>query len=134
MSTAKSNWRTDPSYVYFIGAGELHVAIKIGVSAQKSMRDRLGTIQGGNHEPLYLLGVIPFNEGERAGLDAYDKEKELHGRFSKLQRFKPTYAGSEWFTVSPELTEFIERETTKPQTLGLEVTAATPGPGRSKKS
>lgn len=123
-------WERSPGYVYFIGVGVPPTAIKIGVSTQRDIVRRLSTLQGGNHEPLTLLAVIPFEGGERPMVEAAKREAELHARFAPLQRFRRGWAGSEWFTASPELLDFISKETVSPSQRGLPPSIAKPGPGR----
>jgi hypothetical protein len=45
------------------------------------MKTRLKAIQSANHEPVELLGVIRFDSGEKALLQAERAERELHKRF-----------------------------------------------------
>ncbi len=118
-------WERSPGYVYFMAAGDPHVAIKIGITKNSQLRQRLGSIQGSNHEPLILLGVIPFTEMK----DAQRKERELHGLFAHLQRFEKGWVGSEWFTPAPDLRSFIADHAEAPETLGLVESIARPGPG-----
>ena len=58
-------WERSPGYVYFIAVGDPPVAVKVGISTQRDIVRRLSTLQCGNHEPLLLLGVIPFEGTER---------------------------------------------------------------------
>ena len=119
-------WWSCPGVVYFLAAAEPPVAVKIGVAAQTGKRSlravvvrRLSQIQSSNHEPVQLLGVIPFTEGEYPMRDAEARERELHGEFSQLQRFKSYSRGAEWFTVSPELLARIDQIATPPEELDL---------------
>ncbi len=122
-------WERSPGYVYFMAAGNPCVAIKIGITKTSQLRQRLGSIQGSNHEPLTLLGVIPFAEGKHPMKDAQRKERELHGLFAHLQRFEKGWVGSEWFTPAPDLRSFITEHAEAPETLGLVESIARPGPG-----
>ncbi len=122
-------WERSPGYVYFMAAGNPCVAIKIGITKTSQLRQRLGSIQGSNHEPLTLLGVIPFAEGERPMKDAEQKERELHSLFAHLQRFETGWVGSEWFTPAPDLRSFIAEHAAAPKTLGLVESVARHGPG-----
>jgi hypothetical protein len=124
-------WERSPGYVYFIGVGDPPTAVKVGISTQRDITRRLSTLQCGNHEPLILLGVIPFEGTERPMLEAAKREAELHGQFAVLQRFRKGWAGSEWFTASPELLELVRSTATPPSQRGLPSTLAKPGPGRN---
>jgi hypothetical protein len=130
-------WWRCRGVVYFVAAGDPPVAVKIGVAAQTGTRDlktvvvrRLSQIQSSNHEPIQLLGVIPFTEGEHPMRKAEERERELHLEFSSLQRFKPHSRGCEWFTASPELLAHIEQITVAPEALGLRRSVCTPIVGR----
>jgi len=122
-------WERSPGFVYFIAAGNPPVAIKIGVTKQSEFPHRFRALQGSNHEPLRLLGVIPFDEGERPMKAAELKEAELHQRFTHLRRFEAGWVGSEWFTASPELEEFIGRHSVSPIARGLPEAIARPRSG-----
>lgn len=124
-------WERSPGYVYFIAVGDPPSAVKIGISTQRDIARRLSTLQCGNHEPLTLLGVFPFDSGERPMLKAARREAELHAQFAHLQRFRKGWAGSEWFTASRELLAIIEAETVRPEERGLAASIAKPGPGRA---
>ncbi len=128
-SDPQDAWERSPGYVYFMAAGNPCVAIKIGITKQATLRQRLGSLQGSNHEPLTLLGVIPFAEGKHPMKDAQRKERELHGLFAHLQRFEKGWVGSEWFTPAPDLRSFIAEHAEAPETLGLVESIARPGPG-----
>jgi hypothetical protein len=118
-------WYSLPGFVYFLKAGS---AVKIGVAAQtkgKSLQDavkrRMTQIQSANHEPIELLGIIyfPAKEGDMPTLQAENRERELHEKFSSLLRFKRYTVGAEWLNLSDELRTYISNETTKPKTLQL---------------
>lgn len=83
------------------------------------MARRLSQIQSSNHEPVQLLGVIHFTEGEHPTRQAEARERELHREFAHLQRFKPYTRGAEWFTPSPELLARIREIATPPEELNL---------------
>ena len=123
-SLIQEKWEQSPGYVYFIAAGDPIVAIKIGVTKQKGMKQRLGSHQSSNHVPLRILAVIPFEGMERPMVEAEKKEKELHKKFAHLQRFQSGWVGSEWFTVSDELLKEIDKIGTKPSELGIKDTIA----------
>jgi Meiotically up-regulated gene 113 len=76
-----SPWYSKAGLLYFVAAGRPPVAIKIGVTQATSMKTRLKAIQSANHEPVELLGVIRFDSGEKALLQAERAERELHKRF-----------------------------------------------------
>ena len=128
-SDLQDAWERSPGYVYFMAAGNPCVAIKIGITKQSTLRQRLGSLQGSNHEPLTLLGVIPFAEGKHPMKDAQRRERELHGLFAHLQRFEKGWVGSEWFTPAPDLRSFIAENAAAPKTLGLVESIARHGPG-----
>ena len=83
-------------------------AIEIGVTTRATLLERMKKTQIHNHEPIELLGVIRFNDGEYPTRDAEDQERLLHLKFAHLLRFKPGTRGAEWFSVSPELLRLIE--------------------------
>lgn len=119
-------WWSCPGVVYFLAAGEPPIAIKIGMAAQTGKKDlrsailrRLSQIQSSNHEPVQLLGVIHFTEGEHPTRQAEARERELHAEFEHLQRFKPYTRGAEWFAPSPELLARIREIATPPEALNL---------------
>ena len=125
-SESMRRWESSPGYVYFIGAQEPPIAIKIGISTQKDIKRRFSTIQGGNHEPLYLRGVIAFETGEKPMADAQKAEKELHKKFGHLQHAINGWAGSEWFEAKAELIDFIRANSMEPEKVGLERTIYKP--------
>ena len=109
-------WWSCPGLLYFLAVGSPAAAIKIGMlaltkgqSAPTGMRRRLASIQSSNHELVYILGVIHFQEGKHPTKDAEDLERSLHLKFRHLARFKAYTRGSEWFTASPELQAEIGR-------------------------
>jgi len=75
---------------------------------------------------IELIGVIPFEDGERPMLAAEAHERELHRRFGHLQRFERGWVGSEWFTTAADLMDFITAHTTPPAKLGLPNTIGRP--------
>jgi hypothetical protein len=99
-------WYAKQGVLYFIAAGRPPVAIKIGVTQGFKVTSRLRAIQGSNHEPIDLLGVICFEAGEKPLFDAERREAELHRKFAHLQRFEHSWCGFEWFTSAPDLLEF----------------------------
>jgi hypothetical protein len=118
-SKFQSNWENSPGVVYFIAAGRPHIAIKIGITTKETIQQRLRHIQSANHELIEILGLIVFENGHKPMLQAEAKEKELHNKFKNLQRFKPGWVGSEWFTVNKELIEYIKNHTVSPEELGI---------------
>jgi hypothetical protein len=113
-SQSMIQWENSPGFVYFIGANDPPIAIKIGISTQNDIKRRFSTIQGGNHEQLFLLGVIPFDDGEKPMLAAMKREEELHRNFGHIQHAEKGWAGAEWFAPSPELLEFVKNNTIEP--------------------
>lgn len=112
-------WWRSPGVIYFLAAGSPAVAIKVGVTTRATLLDRMKKTQTHNHEPIELLGVIRFDDGEQPMRDAEDQERLLHLRFAHLGRFKPHTRGAEWLTASQELLDFIKDSTTAPEALGL---------------
>jgi hypothetical protein len=116
-------WYTRAGAVYFFGAGNPLVAIKIGVTTIRNdknkireedwhacIRHRHKQIQSSNHEPIKLLGVIRFADGEKPARDAELRERSLHKQFGELQLFKPHTMGAEWFKPGTLLLDCIEKE------------------------
>lgn len=125
-SKVQAEWWASPGIVYFFGAGNPAKAIKIGVAAvtknttlEKSVVRRFKQIQTSNHETVELLGVVYFENGKYPTRDAEVLERELHIKFSENQRFESNTSGSEWFTPSDELFEYVKNNTTKPEDLEL---------------
>jgi hypothetical protein len=112
-------WYAKQGVVYFIAAGRPPVAIKIGVTQRFKVANRLRAIQGSNHEPIDLLGVICFELGDKPLFEAERREAALHRQFAHLQRFEHGWCGFEWFTSAPELLEFIAANAVPPQTVDL---------------
>jgi hypothetical protein len=112
-------WWRSPGVIYFLAAGTPATAIKIGVTTRATLLDRMKKTQAHNHEPIELLGVIRFSDGEFPTRDAEDQARGLHGEYSHLCRFKPHTRGSEWFTASPELLAMIAESAITPETLGF---------------
>lgn len=114
-----SEWYRRPRIVYFFGAGDPPVAIKIGMTTripdkrdlQQSIRLRHKQIQSTNHETIQLLGIICFDKGEFPARDAEQLEQELHIRFKAQQRFKDNTPGHEWFNPGAELLDYIRDKT-----------------------
>jgi hypothetical protein len=121
-SASTRAWWSCPGVVYFIGAGDPPIAIKIGMAAQTggmglpaTIVRRLAQIQSSNHELIQLLGVIHFEKGEFPSRDADARERELHIEFQPLQRFKSYRRGAEWFTSSPALLARIREIADEPE-------------------
>jgi hypothetical protein len=112
-------WYGKAGFIYFVAAGAPPVAIKIGVTQQSTMTRRLKSIQSANHELIELLGVIAFSEGDKPLLNAEAAERALHLRFKAHQRFINSSVGSEWFTSSSEIVEYISANCIESETLGL---------------
>lgn len=125
------HWERQPGFVYFIGAGEIPSAVKIGISTAKTMSKRLRTMQTSNHEPLYILGLVHFENGEMPMADANMLELELHERFGGERRFG-SGPGNEWFNITHEILEYVAENSTKPEEHGLSPCVAKPGPGLNK--
>jgi hypothetical protein len=113
-------WSSSPSVIYFFAAGSPPSAVKIGVTTRATLLDRMKITQTHNHEPIELLGVIRFDEGECPTRDAEDQERLLHLKFAHLLRFKPGTRGAEWFSVSPELLQLIEETAITPETMSFQ--------------
>jgi hypothetical protein len=117
-----SPWYQRPAIVYFFGAGDPPVAIKIGMTTsipgkrdlKQSIRSRHKQIQSANHEAIQLLGIICFDKGEFPARDAEDREKELHLLFKEQARFEDNTSGHEWFTPTKELENYIRDKAEKP--------------------
>ena len=129
MHPSEDKWERSCGYVYFIAAGDPSIAVKIGISTERDLKRRFSTIQSSNHEPLSLLGVIRFEGSERPMLDAQRHEKSLHVRFARLQRMQSGWTGSEWFTATPELMEYVSSVTSPPHEHDLPCSVARHGPG-----
>ncbi len=112
-------WRRSPGVLYFLAAGMPAAAIMIGGTTRATLLDRMKKTQAHNHEPVELLGVIRFSDGEHPTRDAEDQARRLHGQFAHLCRFKPHTRGSEWFTATPELLAMIAESSISPETLGF---------------
>ena len=126
-----AHWELQPGLVYFIAAGDPPTAIKIGISTAGTMRKRLKQHQSSNHEPLYLLGLVYFEDVERPMAEANHLENELHDRFSSQRRFS-TGPGNEWFSPSEELLAYIRENAKAPAEFGLVESVAKHGPGLGK--
>jgi hypothetical protein len=96
-SEFQDRWERSAGYVYFLAAGDPPIAIKIGITTQATLKPRVMRIQGSNHEPLPLLGVIAISDGERPMNAALQLEGELHRQFFHLQRFERGRVAVEWF-------------------------------------
>ncbi|HSZ11298.1 MAG TPA: GIY-YIG nuclease family protein [Rhizomicrobium sp.] len=96
--------------VYFLGVGRPHpVAIKIGITQKTKVafKNRLHGIQGDNHMPVDVLGVIVFDEGPTPMKAAERREQDLHKQFKHLRIFEDNTPGHEWFTAAPDLLDYI---------------------------
>lgn len=116
-------WWAKDAVVYFIAAGNPALAVKIGVTTWATVSSRLGALQSANHEPLELLGVIPFRHMAQPMKAAEDKERALHRQFRHLQRTREGNRGYEWFTASEELLRFIPQVATDPDKFRFRRTA-----------
>lgn len=112
-------WWSAPGVIYFLAAGRPPAAVKIGVTTRATLLDRMHKTQTHNHEPIELLGVIRFDDGEFPTRNAEDQLRLLHTRFAHLNRFKPHTRGAEWLTTSPELLQLIADTAIAPETMGL---------------
>lgn len=124
----QDEWNKSLGYVYFIGAGDPPKAIKIGVTMRRGMTVRLRHHQASNHEPLKILALIAVESMK----EAEEKEKELLTKFAHLQRFKNSWVGSEWLTVSDDLLAEIDKVGTNPKELGIKDSIFIPGPGLNR--
>ncbi len=118
-SKYSSEWYSKAGVVYFIGAGRPPVAIKIGVTQKSKVRQRLRAIQCDNHEPVELLGVLPFTKGKKPLLNAERRERSLHTQFASHQRIVDGCVGHEWFTAGADLLAFIAAHAIPPERLEL---------------
>lgn len=118
-ASKQQKWWAAPGIIYFLGAGNPAAAIRIGVTTRATLLDRMKKTQAHNHEPIELLGVIRYVDGEFPTRDAEDKARQLHDRFAHLCRFKQHTRGADWFTSSPELLELIAETAHSPETLGF---------------
>ena len=109
-SEQTKKWYNSEGFVYFIGAGEPVTAIKIGVTVQDKIKQRLKSHQTSNHMALKILGVIPT----KSMVEAEKLENLLHIKFSQQQRFKHRTSGYEWFTASKELLNEIKNNAKNP--------------------
>lgn len=126
-------WWSNPGVVYFIGAGEPLIAIKIGMLAitrahglDSAIKRRMRSIQSSNHELIRLLGLIHLVDGDYPSKAAEDMERELHIRFQHLARFKANTRGAEWFTADSELLEEIKRIARSPKEFQISETVGYP--------
>jgi hypothetical protein len=103
-------------------------AVKIGISTMGTMRKRLRTLQTSNHEPLYILGLVGFEEDEKPMALANHLELELHEQFSDQRRFE-SGPGNEWFNATEELLQYISDVASPPDKYDLAACIATRGPG-----
>lgn len=88
-SNRDARGRRRAGIAYFVQNGNR--AIKIGSTID--LKTRLSTLQNACSEKLVVLGVIDGGE---------ETERRLHKKFAHLRLI------GEWFTPSPELTDFIK--------------------------
>jgi hypothetical protein len=122
----QSPWYRERGVIYFLAVGRPAVAVKIGVSKAAGVLSRMRKTQTHNHGLVELLGVIPFDQGEKPLRQAEIAERELHRRFAEVQIFQDGLVGHEWFAASPELLAYISSHSTAPEVLGLPRTVARP--------
>jgi|GEM_PF-1962750 len=130
MSKPKSEfqdkWERSPGLLYFIAAGNPPKAVKIGVTTQATLAQRIRAIQNGNHEVIHVLRLIEFDDMERPMIAAEQMERELHRRFAHLRRFEPGWVGSEWFSVDDSLLAHIMSNGIDPKNRSYTVSLAKP--------
>ena len=112
-------WYAKPGFVYFIGAGEPLVAIKIGVTVATGFRSRLRGHQSSNHEPLRVLGIIDFSGPDKNMRAAEQLEQALHKQFSDHQRFQAFGVGCEWFNPHQIILDYIQENCISCADVGL---------------
>lgn len=113
-----ADWPSKPGAVYFIGAGRPTIAIKIGVTQRDKVGRRLREIQCNNHEPVEVLGLILFEEGNTPLLEAEKREHLLHGLFARHQQIVDGNVGHEWFTAASEILDYIAEHAIAPEQVG----------------
>jgi len=118
-SQQQLDWWAKDGVVYFIGAGQPLVAVKIGVTTWDTVASRLAALQSSNHEPLALLGVIPYRGMPLPMKEAERRERELHLEFARWQRRREGKRGYEWFTAAPDLLAFIDSKAQPPEAYGF---------------
>lgn len=123
-----AHWEVQPGFLYFVGAGTPPVAIKIGISTQGTIRRRLRSLQSSNHEPLHILGLIPFEDIEKPMAAANRLELELHEEFAANRRLIDG-PGNEWFNASEELLTAISERAQPARVFSIPECVATIGPG-----
>jgi len=126
--TYSDPWYSKPGYVYFIGAGNPLVAIKIGVTIATGFTSRLRNHQSSNHEPLRVLGVIDFTKPGLNMREADKLEQSLHKRFAVHQRFQAFWVGCEWFNPHEEILAYINEHCVPCSSLSLVESVARLGP------
>jgi hypothetical protein len=87
--------------IYFIQAGNAKGPVKIGYTSHDTPYERMAVLQTGNPYKLSCVLILPGNKG---------KERELHQEFSKYR------LEGEWFKAAPELTSYIKRWNSNPNT------------------
>jgi|SRR5579862_1703618 len=113
-------WPFRKGVVYFIGAGKPTIAVKIGLTQEGTVEQRLRAIQCSNHEPLELLGFI----GPALMPEVENTEKRLHTTFKESQLIIDGNVGHEWFRATEELLTYIEQHSQKPENFGLPTSVA----------
>lgn len=115
-------WYSKPGVVYFIVAGDPALAVKIGVSTDDALDERVRTIQGSNHERIAVRAVIPFTKDDYTlpMLAAEKREQALHQQFRTYCRSKPWHPGHEWFDAAHDLMQFVTDELREGRALSLE--------------
>ena len=124
-----AHWVKQPGYVYFIGAGKPLVAIKIGIATAGTLKKRLKAIQSSNHEEIWIMGLIPFMDGETPMADANKKEIELHERFKDCRRFQEGSVGGEWFSAQESIVSYVENHCKSAEALNEKHEITKLGPG-----
>ncbi len=87
-----SRMKTLPRLVYVVRDVRSNF-FKIGITDEKNLTDRLGTLATGNPYPLELVATIPGN---------WHVEQALH------KRFHDAHFRNEWFRPTPELRAWIK--------------------------
>ena len=111
-------WERQPGFVFFLAAAEPPAAIRIGVTTRDTFKKRMSQLQEGNHEQLFLRGVVPFFDGEKPMVAATAKEAELREQFAAARRFGER-KGESWFNPSADLLAWIEANAEAPEAIGL---------------
>lgn len=121
-----SGWYSKPGVVYFIAAGRPFRAVKIGVTQKAKVKQRLRAIQCDNHEPVELIGVLLFDDGEKPLREAEKREQELHQEFQDFQLIQDGHVGHEWFRADQALLAYIQTHAVPPEQIRFPRTVAKP--------